>query len=140
MIVVSKPVRRALVGALIVVVAASIAIGMYFLTKDYRRDLTLAVLSAEDWQSFPSVPGDLDVMSEATASLCAGVAGCIEGYATPRVDYLRFDERQRAADYVARSADAYQSDWFVIVYRDGSIATDERTQLQEMFDGLARSD
>lgn len=132
---------------LIVIVASSLLVllvvvggAVWSVTRDSRPDLTLHDVSTTASQNDGFANEALAGMTDETRALCAGVADCIEGYEAQKANLLRFASADAATAYAVEQADAYQSDWIVIVYKDASLSARGRSEVQTFIDTLWTSD
>ncbi|TKJ96860.1 hypothetical protein PlfCFBP13513_15745 [Plantibacter flavus] len=76
-------------------------------------------------------------LADSTKPVCDGVDHCVQAVESMRVRIVRFDEQSAAAEYVSASGgDAYQSDWFAIVFlAPESTSKTERSYVTSAVDG-----
>lgn len=125
---------------LAVLVCGAVVFGVWLVTRDSRENLTIASIAESAKQTDGYASEALDGLEEDTATLCRNVSGCVEGYASPSVELLRFDSKEGAAEFASQNADSYQSDWIVIVYTDGSLSGGGRQEVEDLIDSMWKSE
>lgn len=70
--------------------------------------------------------------TEATAELCGGLEGCMEGYATPDADYRRFEETEQAERFAADAEDTVADRHITVSFHPEINASDRSSQLEQL--------
>lgn len=75
-----------------------------------------------------------------TATVCEGVAGCIEGYPSNQATFYRFDSKEDAHAFAATLTDGYQSDWIVVDFGGSTLRPGDRRDAKTLLDSTWTSD
>lgn len=120
-------------------IAALLGAGLWLFNRDSREDLTLADVTASSRESGYASEA-LGGLRDRTGTLCEGVEGCAEVYASSEVELFRFETKDAARDFASSAGDVYVSDWIVIVYLDASLSARGKAALETLVDELWTSD
>ena len=99
-------VRRSLGFLMALVVVAMVAGCALF---DNHRSLTLETVVNAEYEP-DSTTNPVDV----TLDVCGEQLDCLEAYTTTEASYLRFDSRERAAEYASTLADGFVVNYIVM--------------------------
>lgn len=75
---------------------------------------------------------DLRSGDEATAELCGGVQGCMEGYTTPDADYRRFEGTEQAQRFAAGAEDAVADRHITVSFQPDIHPLDRSDHLEQL--------
>jgi hypothetical protein len=129
-----------LTGISAIVAVILVALIVSFVTRDTRRDLTLAEVVKSAARSEGDVSGILGDLRDRTEELCAQLPGCIEGYHSPELDLLRFSSKDDAEAFAAAKVERHRSGWIVIEYDGDEVPIEQRNQAEAFIDGLWTSE
>ena len=70
--------------------------------------------------------------TEATAELCGGIEGCMEGYATPDADYRRFEDTEQAQQFATDGNDTVADRHITVSFHPDIGERDRSSQLEQL--------
>ena len=125
-----------LAAAVALVVAVSLALFIYSVGKDQRKNLD--VVTGFGTSAY-LVADREEIIDTSEARPCARLPNCVQAAESPRVRILRFDSKSAAGAYVLQLPPyGYHSDWFVVEFlQPGTMTRDDYRHVESIVYGTA---
>ena len=122
---VRRPVSAAL--SLVLVVAALVPVAWYLGLLAIVFPPTGGTIALDEYFA-----NDMRDGVDATAELCGGLEGCMEGYTTPDADYRRFEDTEQAAEFAAGAEDTVADRHIAVSFGPDAGPHDRANQLEQL--------